>query len=81
MLQMFSVFFLNQSNHVPVTLIDVDSQALEAYSLFQPTHDESVERKGKEGNWGVGGSLSRMAEMSQHKNTRRKLTSSFMIMV
>lgn len=50
MLQMFSVFFLNQSNHVPVTLIDVDSQALEAYSLFQPTHDESVERKGKEGN-------------------------------
>lgn len=71
---MFSVFFLIGPNHAPVTLADVDSQELEAYCLFQTTHDESVERKG------MGECLNPMAGISQYKNTRGKLTSSFTTM-
>lgn len=58
---MFSVFFLIGPNHAPVTLADVDSQELEAYCLFQTTHDESVERKG------TGECLNPMAGISQYK--------------
>lgn len=52
-------YFKIGPNHAPVTLADVDSQELEAYCLFQTTHESSVERKG------TGECLNTMAGISQ----------------